>query len=356
MKKVGILTFHYANNYGAVLQAYALRKKINDLGGYEAELINYVPQGYAYSLPINSEVDYEQMLEKRRIFERFLIERCGVNKPMIHKITGNEYDYYCVGSDQVWNLQSGIVIEDYFFANLDADACKFAYAASIGMSTHVAKGYADVFAKYVPKFKAVSLREEEQVEFIESTCKLSCKTVADPSLLLTPEDYEEVMCQDSLRTKPFIFFFWLQHDHELLKGVEFVNILSRKYELEVVHSIPNATSCMFAKDGGCMIYEGVEHFLWYIKHAQIVVTNSYHATLFSMQFQTNFFVFPVEQMRSRIDMLSEKYGIGERLIEKYMGSDEIEQKMDFEYIQNIIQKERADAMIYLKDALDVKEE
>lgn len=356
MKKVGILTFHYADNYGAVLQAYALRKKINSFDGYEAGLINYVPRGFAYPLPINSEEIYKKMIEKRKLFERFLVERCGIDKPMIHKITGNEYDYYCVGSDQVWNLQSGIVNEDFFLANLDDNACKFAYATSITMNVKVAEGYADVFAKYVSGFKAVSLREEEHVEFIEKTCKLPCRTVADPSLLLTAEDYEEVMCQEVLRAEPFIFFFWLQHDHELLKGVEFANMLSRKYGLPVVHSISDAAPCMFAKDGGCMMYEGIEHFLWYIKHARVVVTNSYHATLFSMQFQTKFYVFPIEYMRSRIDMLSTKYDIGERLIERYVDCDKINPEMDFEYIQKTIQKERSDAILYLKDALDMKEE
>ncbi len=356
MKKVGILTFQYANNYGAVLQAYALRKKINSFAGYEAELINYVPEGYEYPLPVNTEDAYKHMIEKRNFFEQFLREYCGLDKPMIHAVTGKEYDYYCVGSDQVWNFQSGIVDKNYLLAHVDDDARRFAYAASIGMSVEVVERYTDVFRKYVSRFKAVSLREKEQVEFIEAICNLTCKTVADPSLLLVPEDYEELMGRDSLREEPFIFFFWLQHDHETMKGVEFVNILSRKYGLPIVHSIPDAASYMFAKDGGCMIYEGVEHFLWYIKHAQIVVTNSYHATLFSMQFQTVFYVFPVETMRSRIDMLSEKYGISDRIIEGYVDCDKISPVMNFVHIQRTIQEERIDAILYLKDALDMNEE
>ena len=103
MKKVGILTFHYVDNYGAVLQAYALRKKINELPECRAEIINYVPSGFEYELYGNGE-KYRAMLQKKRqSFEAFLSKYCGVNTPIISSVEDSGYDYYCVGSDQVWN-------------------------------------------------------------------------------------------------------------------------------------------------------------------------------------------------------------------------------------------------------------
>lgn len=354
MKTVGILTFQFANNYGAVLQAYALRKKINSLGGYEAEVINYVPEGYKYPLLSNTEEGYQKMLEKRACFEGFLREKCGICKPMISEVVGNEYDYYCVGSDQVWNMEFPFSGENYFLAHLEDDAVRFSYAASVGMSAETTEKYADIFAKNISKFKAVSLREKVQMEVVEKTSGLLCKTVADPTLLLEPGDYEEIIAKEPLRREPFIFFFWIQHDHELMRGAEFVNTLSRKWCLPVVHSIPDAPPCMFARDGGSMIYEGPGEFLWYIKNAQMVVTNSYHATLFSMQYQTPFYVFPVQSMRSRMDMLVQQYDIGNRVVETYKGYDDVEQEMDFISVCEKIKEQRADALVFLQDALDMK--
>lgn len=355
MKKVGILTFQYANNYGAVLQAYALRKKINSLEGYEAEIINYVPEEFSYSLPLNTEESYENMLKKRTCFERFLNEYCGIKKPMIHKVCGNEYDYYCVGSDQVWNFQMESVNVNYLFAYLDEIAVKFAYAASIGMNIESARVYKKLFAQYVSKFKGVSLREQEQVSFISEVSGLACRTVADPTLLLKAEEYKGIIAKNSLRDKPFLFFFWLPHDHELMKGVEFVNMLARKYDISIVHSIPGAAPYMFCKDDGCMMYEGVENFLWYIQNAKIVVTNSYHAMLFSMQFQTPFYAFAVHSMRSRFDMLIEKMGIGSRMVDSYKDATQVSDVMDFSGIQQQIVCEREDSLVFLKKMLDIKE-
>lgn len=355
MKKVGILTFQYANNYGAVLQAYALRRRINSLGGYQAELINYVPEGYTYAVPANTNEAYERMLEKRAHFESFLKEHCGLNQPMIHEVKGAAYDYCCVGSDQVWNFEFGRVNENYLLAYLDESVQKFAYAVSVGMSVERARAYKDIFSRYAPKFKGISLRESEQLSFISEMSGLECRAVADPTLLLEPEEYKDIIAKEALREEPFLFFFWLEHDHELMKGVEFVNMLSRKYGLPVVHSIVDAPPYMFSKDGGCMMYEGVENFLWYIQNARMVVTNSYHATLFSMQLQTPFYAFAVHAMKSRFDTLTEKMGIGSRIVESYLDASQVSDTMDFSDITEKIQSERKGSLAFLKKMLDAEE-
>lgn len=355
MKKVGILTFQYANNYGAVLQAYALRRRINSLEGYQAELMNYVPEGYAYATPANTEESYVHMLEKRAHFESFLREKCGLNQPMIHEVTDASYDYYCVGSDQVWNFEFAMVNENYLFAYLDDSSPRFSYAVSVGMSAERAKAYEDIFAKYASKFKGISLREKDQISFMTAASGMECRTVVDPTLLLEPEEYKDIIAKEPLRDKPFLFFFWLEHDHELMKGVEFVNMLSRKYNLAVVHSIPGAPPYMFSKDDGCMMYEGVENFLWYIQNARMVVTNSYHATLFSMQFKTPFYSFVVDSMRSRFDMLTEKMEIGNRIVDTYMDVTQVSGSVDFSGITEKIQREREKSVGFLKEMLDVKE-
>jgi len=352
MKTVGILTFHYVDNYGAVLQAYALRKKINSLGDFKAELINYVPEKFQYRLYTETEDVAEKLREKRALFEKFLGEHCGLEKPMLSVVEGNAYDIYCVGSDQVVYVQSSGENPNYFFGNLDEDADRISYAASVSMNLDMAYSHRDVFQKYVSKFRCVSVREEEHVDFIKDACQMDCQCVLDPTLLLTSRDYEELVSKEKKTEEPFLFFFWLQHDDELMRGVEFANALSRKYNLNIIHSIPQARSYVFNNDRGCMMYQGVEDFLWYIKNATMVVTNSYHATLFSFQYHTPFYIFVVEFMRTRFDTLAKTYGIEDRVIDKYIAPSEMNDSIDWNRIDNCVEAGRKQSVEYLESALN----
>ena len=356
MKKVGILTFHYVDNYGAVLQTYALRSFLNSREDCEAEIINYVPADFTYKFHLygRDENNVELLKEKRSRFERFLTENCGVVKPIVSEVSGNDYDYYCAGSDQIWNLMQLNGNTDFLFSNLAQDAVKVSYAASIGMGLSQAGIYKDVFKKYLQSFKAISLREEEQVAFVRELTGKDCQCVVDPTLLLGEADYRPIISKKKLREHPFIFFFWLPHDDKMVRGIDFVNTLSRKYGLPIVHNIIPAPPYMFQDEDGCMVYEGVEEFLWYIKNASFVVTNSYHATLFSMQFKTPFYIFLVESMRSRMDTIIKKYGIGDRVIDGYRSIKELNADIDFEYITKEIEKNRRESVDYLEDALDIK--
>lgn len=353
MKKVGILTFHYADNYGAVLQAFALRKKICGFDNYQAEIINYVPKSFQYSLYANTEEARQMLIKKRKCFEKFLREECKVNTPMISEVAGNQYDYYCVGSDQVWNMDFSD--NEYFFPHLNENDLRFSYAASIGMSLEKVLPFKSIFEKYVSKFKTVSVREQEHVEFVSDSSGRECSWVLDPTLLLSEQEYKSIIANEKLVETPFIFFFWLRHDQELMRGVEFVNMVSRKYHLPIIHAMYDAKKYTFNIDAGCMIYEGVENFLWYIKNASFVVTNSYHVTLFSMQFKTPFYVFVAQSMRSRVDLLKQKFHIDNRVVEEYISASDLNNNVDFGQIENVLQVEREKSVDYLKKALDIKE-
>lgn len=350
MKNVGILTFHYADNYGAVLQTYALRSTINSFPGCRAEVINFVPAGFSYPLYKNNEQSYRGLVKKRELFGKFLKEKCGVDGECISSVTGNDYDYYCVGSDQVWNLR--FADAEYLLPNLDENAIRISYAASVGMAKEEVLNFREIFRKNLPKFKAISLREYAQKDIIENISQKKCHVVVDPTLLLKSEDYTSLISQRRLRDKPFILFFWLHHDGELMGGVEFVNTLSRKYHLPIVHTVIDAKPYVFNEDGGCMIYEGIDSFLWYVKNAEFVVTNSYHALLFSIQFKKPFYVFVVESMRSRIDTIAKKYGIEGRVVKTYVKPEDIDDNVDFLSIEEKIENERLQSIKFLRDSLD----
>ncbi len=349
MKRVGILTFHYADNYGAVLQVYALRKMINSIPEYEAEIINYVPDSFAFKPYINTKNDRQKLIGKRKKFQQFLKDKCGIDKPVISSVNGNDYDYYCVGSDQVWNKR--IATEEYFLPNVDDAAVKIAYAASIGISITDVDFDDTLFKKYLPKFKSISVREKMYTEFISNITGKESPCVLDPSLLLDCKEYEGLLKEDKERA-PFLFLFWL-NENDLFRGVELANFVARKYNLDIIHTIVDAKPYMLFKDGGCMYYEGVEDFLWYIKNAKVVVTDSYHGTLFSIQFRTPFYTLINPYVRSRIDTICETLDLNERVISSYLPFSKINLEVDFTSIWKNIYIQREKSMQFLFDSLEV---
>lgn len=350
MKKIGILTFHFADSYGALLQAYALRKSINKLPECGAEIINYIPEHWKMRPYVNTVEGRYAFIEKRKKFCDFMRMHLGIEKDVCTVVTGNDYDYYCVGSDQVWN--SLIThCDGYFLPYVSADAKKITYAASIGNALEDEKLDKDILKKYLPTFKNISVRENGYCEFVEKITGKECRWVLDPTLLLDSYEYEEIV-SDKEKTEPFVFLFWLNRE-EQFKGIELANLIARKYDLKVIHSLYDAKRYTFYNDGGCMIYEGVQDFLWYIKNANFIVTDSYHGTIFSLQYKVPFYTLIYEDRRSRIDTISNALGFEERVIENNLCFSEITNSINFDSIWKNIYKLREKSLEYIRESLEV---
>ena len=350
MKRVGILTFHYINNYGAMLQAYALKKAIDKLDGYEAEIINYIPEGrveYPYE---HGSIGKKLMEEKLDKLYGFLWDYCGVDKNIVRKVEGAEYDCYCVGSDQVWNFDISGNDYTYLLKAVDSNTKKISYASSIGLSIDRLVPYKDVFKRYLTSFSSVSVREKVHQKWLKEECGIECESVLDPTFLLDGEEYYPIISDDDVTEKPYILFIWYMHGRDVMKGIEFANTLSRKYGMPVKHNIVKEKKFMFANDGGCMFYEGVREFLWYIKNAEIIVTNSYHVSLFAIHFKRPFYSFVVDKMRSRFDTI-ETFGIEDRLVKSYIEPDLLDMNVDYKMVYKKIDVLREKSVKFLYDAL-----
>lgn len=352
MKKIGILTFHYANNYGAVLQCYALNKVLSGFSECEVEVINYIPPQFCDAEYGASQWERKKIKEKKELLVDFLKKYCKVaTKEVVAHVEGEQYDYYCVGSDQVWNTQK--IFQEYFLPYIKDNAKKISYAASIGVSVTSNGLNRNTLEKYLPDFQHISVRELEHTELISEITGKECPCVLDPTLLLQSSEYELLINKEKLEEEEYVFFFWLKHDDNLMRGVELVNSLARKYNLKIIHSIMNAREHMFCNENRCMMFEGIENFLWYVKNAKFVVTNSYHVSIFSILFETPFYILLVELMRSRFDTLATKLGIGDRIIECYISIDKISSNIDFKLIKDKIETEKKKSIDYLMKAIDI---
>lgn len=349
-KKAGILTFHYADNYGAVLQAWALRKAVNHLPGCTAEIINYVPEHYRYLISPDHRL---AEMEKQKIekFHRFLSEHCNVNSPMLRSVTGNEYDLYIVGSDQIWNTDNREVSADYeyFFPNLDERAKRAAYSASIGMDhERIDKG---LFRQYLSQFEMISLREESYTEFISELTGKECKATLDPTMLLSEAEYDSLIEKPDTTEEPYLLYFWYDMGDGGLESIETVNILARKYGLAVKHTFSPEVfliNQMLAKDGGYMFDAGIGEFLWYIKNARAVVTNSFHGMVLAILFRKPLYIYYPKMRKCRQENLVRLLHLQDRVLEGYVCPDNLNMDMDYTSVFSILEKEREKSISYLE--------
>lgn len=351
MINVGIITFHYINNYGALLQTYALKKAIDGIDGYCAEIINYIPDDffyYPYEIGYSGKVRMEEKISE---LHRFLIEHCEINMKSISDITNLDNDIFCVGSDQVWNFNISKADLTYLLDSLPSSKKRISYASSIGLPVKEIEQYKDVFKRTLSKFEHISVREKEHADWIKNELGLPCKTVLDPTFLVDEREYEQLCDGLNLRDDNFMLFLWYDHDDQIDRAIEFTNTVSRKYSLPIVHNLINIRHYKLASDYGNMFYEGVENFLWYIKNAKVVITNSYHTMLFAIHFRTPFYSFIVENMRSRFDTLGSIGNIRNRYIEKHIEPKEISLNVDFELIEKSMKEYKEESYYYLLNAL-----
>lgn len=355
MKRIGMLTFHYATNHGAVLQAYALYKTINGFSNCHADIINYVPEGYCYTIFHNDSMADKQK-KKREKFNRFLVGNCGISTPMIHSVTGNMYDVYLVGSDQIWNTDLPEAADhEYFLPNLSCEAKRIAFSASIGMDND--KIDRKLFQENLSKFNAISLREKSYQKIISELSGKECEYTLDPSMLLSPKDYELLLEKPNKAEGRYLLYFWYGNQDGVLKSIETVNALARKYGLSVKHTFSQNMSVarqMLVNDGGYMFDAGVGEFLWYMKNAQVVVTNSFHGAVFALLFNRPLYIFYPEMGSCRQENLVDMFHLQDRVISGYVGPDRLNLEMDYAFISSILEKEKERSLSCLKNMIEME--
>ncbi len=352
MKKAGIITHHFNDNCGALLQSYALRRTINTLPDITAEVINYKPDNYDFPQYADPYIQEKYLIKLDR-FNEFRKNCIGVKDPVIYDInTAEKYDYYIAGSDQVWNTSIRFMNEHYFLDFVPDDAKRISYAASVGASTSSPDLKLEPFEKNIHKFDHISIREKTNIPFISQFTDKEVCSVLDPTLLLKTDDYDE-LCKDTPYPEgDYLFLYILVYDHQL---INFANMIARKFNLKIVYTIPDIPKISFKNESESFFCCGPKEFVSAVKHAKVVVTHSFHGTIFSILHHVPFFTFLNLIMKTRIIDLLEETGLSDRIVygHRLLSDDMFD--VDFTNADNFIEKKRKESMAFLKKALDIKE-
>lgn len=313
MSDIAIVTFHRACNYGAFLQAYALQETLNQYEGINAYIFDYrsetIERCYKPSFYLHRKGNLPKRLCKflaecgsikkrnnifassREKFYRYKVK--DISRQNIARAS-EAYDAFIVGSDQVWNRD--IVKDDnaFFLDFVKPPALKFSYAASIGKQSLSETEMHDLL-EMVSDYKSISVRESDVVPLLEQYKQLPpiCSSM-DPVFLFDAERWRRFSIY--YERKPYVLFVMMSQSANAIPAMRFAKELAGKAGLDVVYLSDSERWYKF-RDLNHFGVATPEEFVGLIDHAEYVVTNSFHASAFSILLHKNFFV-ETEVLRS----------------------------------------------------------
>ena len=368
--KIGILTFHWADNYGAMLQAFGLKKWLTR-HMYAAFIINYSPahlKGRDWLVPyaplktVKSRFAFAErgfagniltggrwILQKRnmRQFRKKYLTADHKKLRRLQELSDIDADALIVGSDQIWNPEITFgLLPAYFGAFENARIRKtIAYGASLG-SNFLPEIYEAEFAGLLDSVDSISVREKGTVKYIRGRFCRKAVDVMDPVFLLNASDWF------ALENRPvqshYIFYYETEPNEDLRraacnlakeKGLKVIALAYRRLRSPMpFHTVYSA---------------GPAQFLGYIHQAEYVLTNSFHAVAFSIIFHKPFLVYNHSVIGARIGDLLSGLGLTERVATQNYRPD-IDAEIDWMGLEQRIINKRKQSEDFLRDALEEK--
>ena len=351
--KIGIITFHCAENYGAFLQAYALQEWLTShvKGNYVVKIVDYRPDFLfePYRIRIHDRLSKGNSIG-RKIKELLLL---GIEVP--HKLirkrkfhdawrlfnlteekseTGDfvlDDSYFAVllGSDQIWNPNITKRLDPVYFGSVaGADCRKIAYAASIGVSAYSDAERSEL-TPLLENLYAIGVREQAAVDILQPLCSREVVVNADPTVLVDPKIWNDFL--KPVKESNYILVYQLQANSSIFKDAY---KLARETGKSILHFGDPSIKPMFPDvKVKSLSYCGPREFVSYIRNADLVLTNSFHATCFSILLGTSFFTYLQESRSERIRGIAQVGDFRDRLVEF---RDEIDfEKLDWSQLSSI---------------------
>lgn len=385
--KIDIITFHFAYNCGAVLQCLALQEYTKSLGN-DVEIINYRPWYHenrytpfknliylviddykrlkdkrirnvmisikeSIKRGVNSWLHYKRRINNYRLFNRFInnyLSLTRVYRSVLQlKVLSPKADVYISGSDQLWNtnLTEGNFDPAYFLDFGKKDTARITYA--VGVNFENEKKVLESFAELAKRINRISLREEKYRSVIERVTGRDVSICIDPTFLLSKERYVEFESKERLADGPFVFVYTMP-DSTQHKVNNAAKILGKKKNLSVIdgNGMPNSINKRNEKS----VVIGPSEFLWYIRNAEYVITNSFHGTVFSVIFEKKFVAIPHSKTGNRVIELLERIGLIDRCINcGNVVLDIIDSDIDYDLCNEKIKKIVEESQNYIMDSI-----
>lgn len=376
MMKVVIITLHTVSNYGSCLQAYATQT-IFDRLGFETEIVDYyrkdnLPE-YAVEKAFNGRrlQKYRDVWKKapwlkkalsipmgiivrrqRKPFNDFRKKYLNLSKRMYRsaeELEKNppEADVYCTGSDQVWNSVWNRGFEEPFYLTFAPEEKKrIAFAASIGRES-IDEWEKPLMRDALSKYSAISMREASGVAILNSLGFPDVELVLDPTLMLAKDEWSKIATMPASVKEPYILVYQLNKNAEL---VSYVEAVASRYSMGVVKISYGIYDMM--KSAKTLIAPSVNDFVGLFLNASYVITDSFHATAYSLNFGVPFTAIAPERFSTRITTILALTGTEDRMLGSVDDVAMFERPIDFTRAATRIGEIRESSMAFLREALE----
>lgn len=343
--KIGVLTFHRAENFGAVLQCYALLTFLS-INGYDVEVVDYrndnIEKGYQlfklnfFSLRAfcgsikNNVLTFVARLLKKNKYRLFRKNHLRISS-RIYKDESFCCNYDCLicGSDQIWNLRLTGGFDRVFFLDFQTDAKKIAYAASSEMRDYEKlKEYSLILKKSFQSFAAISVRERAFAEYLNSITGIDISTVLDPVFLISKDFYARIAKKPAETN--YIFVYHLVNSPSASKYAEKISHETNKKVIELTAGF----SQYHYKNHKILKNIGPQELLGFILYSDMVITTSFHGTALSLIFNKLFYVVDegynlrIKSLLSSVGLISQLLpNCEEKKVSEFFDYDEVNKKI-----------------------------
>jgi hypothetical protein len=370
--KIGILTLPVRTNYGGILQAYALQTVLKNMG-HEVLLIREYKKLPLWKAPFAyaKRILFRYVLKKQDVIDIFYERKEKRLLPIVSKNTqpfidkymqvidmawvkNNEIDFdaIVVGSDQIWRPKYAPNITNaYLSFAKNRNIKRIAYAASFGTDKWEYNIWQSVICKHlVKKFDAVSVREKSGVELCKRHFCIDAMHVLDPTMLLDIQHYVSLMKKEKVRnSKNKLFVYVLDRNEDTTRiEMKICSVLN----LNPFYSSTDNTKALI-KD---RIATKVEIWLHSLYDADFILTDSFHACVFSILFNKPFIVYGNKDRGiSRFDSLLELFNLKSRLAtsERIDLQQIIEMPIDWKEVNKTLQEQRELSFQFLNNVLGI---
>lgn len=371
--KLSVITLHTVNNYGSALQTYATQTVLERMG-HTVEFVDYYRKDNTGKAAVEKALNSPAMRKYEKIWDRNSLTRALVKFPLgimlkrkrapmrkfikerIHltplsyysyeEILNNipEADIYITGSDQVWNsVWNNGIEKPYFLEYAPEGKRRVAFAASIGRES-LDDDETEETTTLLRKYKYISMREKSGVDLLKSL-GIDSTLILDPTLMMSGEEWREI-AKPIKQNRPFLLIYQLNPNFEM---DEYAIKLAKKYDWEILRVSYGYSGRQ--KAGKCLVCPAVENLLWCLDNAACVLTDSFHATAFSLNLSTDFISILPARFGTRISSILELTGTVHRLLKIYDDLDIADKTINHEKVQEILIDRRKAGMEFLQTAL-----
>lgn len=362
-KRVALITLHAVKNYGSVLQTYATQTILESFG-YDSIVVNYIRE---FNLDKNiankvTENDYglKKMLKNivliptverwKCVFNTFLKQNIKLTDKVYtyeedFKIFPINADIFCVGSDQVWNTEWNGGIVGPLYLDFINHVRKISFSSSVGVDSFSEKNE-KIIKPLLDDFIGLTVREKSSISILDKITNRKVTYCCDPTLLLDSVFWSNFISKSTRIKEPYILLIQLNRNKEF---DDYAVSISKKKNMKLIRLCMRFDQIRLP--GKAVVIPTVQEYLSLIQNANIILTDSFHATAFSINFNKDFIAVYPGKFNSRIEDILENCGLRDRKLLNFDNYDLLNKKINYNKVNKLLKEIRRESINNIRELL-----